>query len=155
MRRPASSTIILSYFSTVERRWAIVIIVLSLNLSEIIFWITSSFLKSIFAVASSIKTIFERERSALQMHINCFSPADRQLLETLALSPPFLSTTAQILHCFSTRISSYSLYYPKRLRLSRNEEFIKMGYWSITVISLLKLFNSNFPMEVLSIRMSP
>jgi hypothetical protein len=51
-------------------------------------WIMASFLKSIFAVASSINTILDLLRIALQMQRSCFSPAEKLLLLILADNPP-------------------------------------------------------------------
>jgi hypothetical protein len=51
-------------------------------------WIMASFLKSIFAVASSINTILDLLRIALHIQRSCFSPAEKLLLLILADSPP-------------------------------------------------------------------
>ena len=71
---PLSITKTLSEWNTVFSLWAIVITVACSNFSCINFWMTSSVLISMFAVASSIKTILFFLIIALQMQISCFSP---------------------------------------------------------------------------------
>jgi hypothetical protein len=77
------NTRILSEFFKVEILCAIVRTVFEENCSFSTCWINSSFLTSIFAVASSIRTISVLFRNALHMDSNCFYPMER-------LSPPIL-----------------------------------------------------------------
>jgi hypothetical protein len=71
---PLSITRILSLSATVFKRWAIVKIVLSRNLSLITAWISESVCWSILAVASSINNILLCLRIARATHINWHSP---------------------------------------------------------------------------------
>ena len=105
---PSPSTNILSESFKVVRRWAMVKTVLYLNLVAITFWMSSSFLTSMLAVASSIRMILLFLRKARQMHRSCFSPTDRFSLLILASIPPFYCTISSRLHSLTISISSSS-----------------------------------------------
>lgn len=94
-------------------------------------------------------------RRARQIHISCFSPADRVSLVTVPYNPPLRSIIFQILHSWATFISSSSLYWLKTSRFCLKVELINTGYWSITVISLRNSFKGISEILLPSINNSP
>jgi hypothetical protein len=118
-------------------------------------WIISSFFKSILAVASSINTTLLCFKKARQMHRSCFSPTDKLSFDTFPCRPPFYMIVWYKLHSFKMFRSSSSVYLPVISKFYWKVDLIKVGSWSIIVISFLISLRGRDLMLLPSISTSP
>lgn len=126
-------------------RWAIVIIVASLNSVEINSKMRYSVTTSMFAVASSKITTLLCRKMDLHMHKSCFSPTERLLPPSSTLNaspdPNYFSPLAIRLvnpAFYSTSISFSSGRRSNGSKLNLRVPLNKVGSWGITVIFYLK-----------------
>lgn len=116
---------------------------------------SASFFTSMLAVASSMRMMRAFLKTALQMQISCFYPADRLLLQTLPSMPPLEVTMSKMLHSCMTFQSCQSEQLLNMSRFQRKVELRRMGSWSITVMAFLRFLRGIWVSGMSSNKISP